>query len=318
LLSFARKQPLDPKATDLNKLVVDMDALLRRTLGAQVEIVSVLGGSWHGLLDAPQMESAILNLCLNARDAMPNGGRVTLETADAVLDESHRGDNEEFLPGDYVMVAVSDSGCGMDEATLARACEPFFTTKDVGQGSGLGLSMVYGFVQQSKGHLKIASAPGAGTTVTLYLPRAKGVAAGASMADDAAELPGGTEKILLVEDDGMVREYVSGQLRALGYPVVSVADGAAALDALRKFPDIALLFTDIVMPGGMNGRELAERALRARPDLRVLYTSGYTENAWADGDYRDGGAALLQKPYRRRDLAQKLRAVLAVRATMGK
>jgi signal transduction histidine kinase/ActR/RegA family two-component response regulator len=320
LLSFARKQPLDPKATDLNRLVVEMDALLRRTLGAQVEVVSVLGGSWAGLLDAPQMESAILNLCLNARDAMPNGGRVTLETANAELDESYRADNAELVPGDYVMVAVSDSGCGMDHETLARACEPFFTTKDVGQGSGLGLSMVYGFVQQSKGHLKIDSAPGAGTTVTLYLPRATTETADAAVADDAAELPGGTEKILLVEDDDMVREHVARQLRGLGYRVVSVVNAVDAVNALRQFPDIDLLFTDIVMPGGMNGRELAEQALRARPGLRVLFTSGYTENAWAERDYRDGGAPLLQKPYRRRDLAQKLRAILAPRAVaaMGK
>jgi len=310
LLSFARKQPLDPRPTDVNKLVIGMDALLRRTLGAQIEIVSVLGGSWHGLLDAPQMESAILNLCLNARDAMPGSGRVTIETANAVLDESPTTDNAEFVPGDYVMVAVSDNGVGMDADTLARAFEPFFTTKDVGQGSGLGLSMVYGFVKQSKGHVKIESAPGQGTTVKLYLPRAWQAEAAAPAAENA-DLPVGTEKILLVEDDDLVREHVCGQLRGLGYRVVSVSSGAAAMEALSRFADIDLLFTDILMPGGMNGRELAEKARVLRPGLRVLFTSGYSEVAWPGGATRDAGEALLQKPYRRHDLARRLREAFA-------
>ncbi len=310
LLSFARKQPLDPRPTDVNKLVLGMDALLRRTLGPQIEIVSVLGGNWHGLLDAPQMESAILNLCLNARDAMPGGGRVTIETANAALDESPAADNAEFLPGDYVMVAVSDNGMGMDANTLARAFEPFFTTKDVGQGSGLGLSMVYGFVKQSKGQVKIDSAPGQGTTVRLYLPRAW-LAEAALPAREEGEVPRGTEKILLVEDDDLVREHVGEQLRGLGYRVVSLSSGAAAMEALNKFADIDLLFTDILMPGGMNGRELAEKARILRPGLRVLFTSGYSDAAWPSGAMRDPGEALLQKPYRRQDLAQRLRTALA-------
>lgn len=309
LLSFARRQPLDPQPTDVNKLVISMDPLLRRTLGAQIEIVSVLGGTWHGLLDAAQMESAILNLCINARDAMPHGGRVTIETANAALDAGSM-ENADFASGDYVMVAVSDNGVGMDADTLAHAFEPFFTTKDVGQGSGLGLSMVYGFVKQSKGHVRIESVPAQGTTVKLYLPRAMLTAVELS-AEDNSDLPSGTEKILLVEDDDLVREHVSAQLRGLGYRVVSVSSGNAAMEALNQFPDIDLLFTDIMMPGGMNGRELAERARILRPELRILFTSGYSEAAWPGSAIREPGIALLQKPYRRRDLAQKLRAALA-------
>ncbi|MFN4284016.1 MAG: CHASE domain-containing protein [Alphaproteobacteria bacterium] len=308
LLSFARKQALDPKPCDLNKLVAGMDDLLRRTLGEQISVETALQPElWPASLDAPQMESALLNLCINARDAMPDGGRVVLETANATLDEVYAAAQGEVTPGDYVMVAVSDNGVGMDAATLAQAFEPFFTTKEVGKGSGLGLSMVYGFAKQSNGHVRIYSEAGQGTTVRLYLPRAAGGAA-QQLASPPVEARGGEEKILLVEDDELVRSHVGGQLRDLGYRVVSVGNGAAALAALRQFPDIDLLFTDIVMPGGMNGDALAEQALALRPDLRLLFTSGYSEAALErDGRLR-GRARLLQKPYRRRDLAAKLRA----------
>jgi signal transduction histidine kinase/ActR/RegA family two-component response regulator len=311
LLAFARKQPLDPKPTDLNKLVANMDGLLRRSLGEQVEIESVLGGGvWNALLDAPQMENAILNLCINARDAMLQGGRVTIETANAYLDDAYAVQHPELLPGQYVLVAVSDTGVGMDKATLAQVFEPFFTTKDVGKGSGLGLSMIYGFVKQSKGHVKIYSEPGQGTTVRLYLPRAAGEAAQSDEERPASALPGGTERILLVEDDDLVRGHVSAQLSSLGYRVVNANGGLAAIDALRGYDDFDLLFTDIVMPGGMNGRQLAEKARRLRPNLRVLFTSGYTENATLHHGRLEKGARLLQKPYRRQDLAAKLRSVL--------
>ena len=321
LLSFARKQALDPKPTDVNKLIGGMDGLLRRTLGAHIEVEMALGaGLWQASLDAAQMESAILNLCLNARDAMPDGGRVTIETANASLDEAYAAENVEVAPGHYVMVAVSDDGVGMDAATLTKAFEPFFTTKEVGKGSGLGLSMVYGFAKQSKGHVKIDSAPGAGTTVRLYLPRAAAATAQDQAGARRGEAPGGNEKILLVEDDELVRAHVGAQLRGLGYRVVSVGHGAAGMEALRQFADIDLLFTDIVMPGGMNGRQLAEQALMLRPGLRVLFTSGYTEDAGVHHGRLDAGVQLLQKPYRRHDLAKGLRAAFDAPppAKMGK
>ena len=319
LLSFARKQALDPKPCDVNKLVAGLDGLLRRSLGEQTEIETSLDPQlWPALLDAPQMESALVNLCINARDAMPSGGRIVIETANATLDETYATAQGEVAPGDYVMVAVSDHGIGMDAATLAQAFEPFFTTKEVGKGSGLGLSMVYGFAKQSNGHVKIYSEPGHGTTVRLYLPRAAAAMAHPQPAETPEEASGGNEKILLVEDDELVRSHVGTQLRDLGYRVVSVGNGAAALAALRQFPDIDLLFTDIVMPGGMNGDALAEQALALRPDLRLLFTSGYSETALQRGGRLQGRARLLQKPYRRRDLTAMLRAALDTDEGLGK
>ena len=319
LLAFSRRQPLDPRPSDINRLIADMDPMLRRTLGEHIEIELVRGGGlWTAMVDPGQLENAILNLCLNARDAMPSSGRLTIETANAHLDADYAAGQAELEPGQYVMVAVSDTGTGMDAATLERAFEPFFTTKDVGKGSGLGLSMIYGFVKQSKGHVRIYSEPGLGTTVRLYLPRAVAEdGAGAPVpahaaADAAAER--GSGRILLVEDDALVRENSAAQLTSLGYAVVAVGSAPEALAVLEKDAAFDLLFTDIVMPGGMNGRALAERALKLRPGLPVLYTSGYTENAIVHHGRLDRGVELLAKPYRRQDLAAKVRAVLAAAA----
>ena len=318
LLAFARRQPLDPKATDINQRIAEMSRLLRGTLGEHIEIEIVRAAGLHrAMVDAGQLENAVLNLCLNARDAMPDGGRLTIETADVHLDAEYAARQSEVDPGDYVMVAVSDTGCGMDGATLERAFEPFFTTKEVGKGSGLGLSMVWGFVKQSRGHIRIYSEPGHGTAIKLYLPRAEIGADEAAGASSETSSQGGTEKILLVEDDDMVREHVRGELSGLGYEVVAARDGLEAIDSLRRFGDIELLFTDVVMRGGMSGRQLAEAARTMRPDLPVLFTSGYTENAIVHHGRLDRGIHLLAKPYRRHDLATKVRAILDRKAAGG-
>ncbi len=312
LLAFSRRQALDPKPSDVNRQIAGMDSMLRRTLGEHIEIEMVGGGGlWKALVDPGQLENAILNLCLNARDAMPKGGRLTIETANARLDSAYAASQSEVEPGQYVMIAVSDTGAGMDAATLERAFEPFFTTKDVGKGSGLGLSMVYGFVKQSRGHVRIYSEPGHGTTVKLYLPRADSDEAAGAEAASTVDAPRGSGRILLVEDDELVRENAAEQLRSLGYDVVAAGSGREALAVLENGEAFDLLFTDVVMPGGMNGRELAERALLLRPGLPVLYTSGYTENAIVHHGRLDRGVDLLAKPYRRQDLAAKVSAVLA-------
>ncbi|MFN3613769.1 MAG: ATP-binding protein, partial [Rubrimonas sp.] len=319
LLAFARRQPLDPSPTDVNALLADMDGLLRRTLGGEVQIETVRGGGlWRALVDATQLESAVLNLCINARDAMPAGGRLTIETGNVFLDQAYADTAEEVTPGQYVMVAISDTGTGMPPEVAARAFEPFFTTKPVGRGSGLGLSMVFGFAKQSRGHVKIYSEQGQGTTVRLYLPRAhQGEDIGAAR-ETAEDVEGGGETILLAEDDAMVRNHGADLLRQLGYRVIAVADAAAALDALGGPETVDLLFTDVVMPGGMNGRELANRARALRPDLPVLFTSGYTENAIVHHGRLDPGVILLAKPYRRRELAAKVRQALGGRRRRGR
>jgi PAS domain S-box-containing protein len=310
LLAFARRQPLDPAAVDVNGLLGSMDALLRRTLGDEVEVELVRGGGlWRALVDAPQLENALLNLCLNARDAMPDGGRLTIETANAALDDAYAREAEEVEPGQYVMIAVSDTGVGMTEEVRARAFDPFFTTKAVGRGSGLGLSMVFGFVKQSRGHVRLYSEPGQGTTVRLYLPRA--AAEPPAVASAVPEgLPRGAEAVLLVEDDTQVREHAARLLESLGYRVLAAPDGPSALALLREGKAVDLLFTDVVMPGGMNGRELADAARALRPGLPVLFTSGYTENAIVHHGRLDRGVLLLAKPYRRGELAAKLRQAL--------
>ncbi|MEX2480371.1 MAG: response regulator [Gammaproteobacteria bacterium] len=316
LLAFARKQALVPKKVDVNQLVVGMDRLLRRTLGEQIEIELVQGGGlWRALVDPAQLESALLNLCINARDAMPHGGRLTIETGNIRLDHDYVEHHDEVTAGQYVLVAVSDSGMGIAPDALPRVFEPFFTTKPTGRGTGLGLAMVYGFVKQSGGHASVYSEPGEGTTVKLYLPRVQP----GSEADDAGEdsdniaVAGGTETILVVEDDELVRRFARGQLRALGYRVIDAQDGRAALEILRARDDIALLFTDVVMPGGMSGRQLADAAQQLRSELGVLYTSGYTENAIVHHGRLDPGVLLLPKPYRRADLARMVRRALAAR-----
>jgi CheY-like chemotaxis protein len=235
---------------------------------------------------------------INARDAMPQGGSVTVEVRNAPLDDV------DTKPGDYVMVAVTDTGTGMSPEVAARAAEPFFTTKGVGKGTGLGLSMVYGFVEQSRGSMKIESAPGHGTTVKLYLPRAAAIPAVGEPPHQRNAVPHGSETILMVEDDAMVRPHVERQLKELGYRVISASSGAAALEILRQPAPIDLLFTDVVMPGGMFGPELAAAAVRLRPGLKVLYTSGYTENAAGQTGPLDPSIKLLNKPYRRQDLAE--------------
>ncbi|MGF1626659.1 MAG: ATP-binding protein [Alphaproteobacteria bacterium] len=311
LLAFSRRQPLDPQAIDVNQQIADFSRLLPRALGEHVEIeVTCAPGLWLAMIDPGQLENALLNLCINARDAMPTGGRLTIETANVDLDHAYARQQPDVEPGQYVMIAVSDTGAGMDATTIERAFEPFFTTKEVGKGSGLGLSMVYGFVKQSLGHVRIYSEVGQGTTVRLYLPRADADADGEAKAADEPAASRGHERILLVEDDELVREYVAGQLDGLGYVVVPVGTGPEAIEALRKADDFDLLFTDVVMPGGMSGRQLADLARELRPALPVLFTSGYTETAIVHHGRLDPGIQLLQKPYRRQDLAAKVRSVL--------
>ncbi len=311
LLAFSRRQALDARATDIAGLVRGMKALLRRTLGEHIDIrIAEPQGLWPALVDPPQLESAILNLCINARDAMPAGGTLTIEVANVDLDAAYAELDVELQPGPYVMVAVSDTGTGMSPEVLARAFDPFFTTKEVGKGSGLGLSMVWGFVKQSKGHVKIYSELGLGTTVKLYLPRAGAEAGRTAVHAQPLEALRGSERILLVEDDELVRTHVAMQLEQLGYRVECAGNGPEALATLARDQAFDLLFTDIVMPGGMNGRQLAEEARRRVPGLRVLFTSGYTEQAMLHQGSLGAGMRLLAKPYRRQELALRVREAL--------
>ncbi len=310
LLAFSRRQALEPRPVEVNRLIAGMDGLLRRSIGEHVEVEFIrAAGLWPALVDPAQLEGAILNLALNARDAMPDGGRLTIETANASLDSDYAEHEVDLVPGQYVLVAVSDTGTGIAPEHLTRVFDPFFTTKPRGRGTGLGLSMVYGFAKQSGGHVKIYSELGSGTTVRMYLPRA------ATVHEEApAPVPhpvaGGGETVLLVEDDALVRRFAEETLTSLGYRVIGASNGPAALSVLANRPDIDLLFTDVVMPGGMSGRQLAEAALELRPGLRVLYTSGYTENAIIHHGRLDPGLRLLSKPYKRADLARALRDVL--------
>ena len=310
LLAFARRQALEPRVVNIRQLVNDMEGLLRRTLSANIEFELVHGaGLWLAQVDPSQLEGALLNLCLKARDAMPDGGRLTIETANMHLDDDYVLRNIDVMPGQYVMIAVSDTGSGVLPEHLDKVFDPFFTTKGIGKGTGLGLSMVYGFVKQSNGHIKMYSEPGQGTTVRMYLPRA--AEREENRVDRATvKAEGGSEHILLVEDDDMVREFVEGQLRGLGYHVTTAPNADKALVVLKTDTRIDLLFTDVMMPGEMNGRQLAEAAIALRPGLKVLYTSGYTQNAIVHHGRLDPGVQLLSKPYRRQDLALKLRSVL--------
>eukprot|EP01037_Dinobryon_pediforme_P012730 gene12730-12826_t len=311
LIAFARRQALEPKVIDLNRLVAGMDGLIRRTLAEDIDIEIVrAGGLWRALVDPSQLEIAVLNLAINARDAMPDGGRLTFETANVLLDCKYADMHEEVNPGQYVMLSVSDTGTGMEPEVIARAFEPFFTTKDIGKGSGLGLSMVYGFVKQSRGHVKIYSEIGQGTAIKIYVPRADTDVDAVNWQTETIPAPRGAEKILIVEDDLMVREHVSRQLVSLGYEVVSARNGPEALQILNQIHDFDLLFTDVVMPGGLNGRQLAEQVQKIYPNLPVLFTSGYTENAIIHHGRLDRGVHLLSKPYRKQELATKIRLVL--------
>jgi signal transduction histidine kinase len=312
LLAFARRQPLQPRATDVNALVIDVARLLRPTLGEHIEIESMLAhDSAPALIDASQLSTAILNLALNARDAMPDGGKLTLETKNVVLDENYAAMNSDVKPGNYVMIAVSDTGLGIPSNMLDKVFEPFFTTKDAGKGSGLGLSMVYGFVKQSNGHIKIYSEEDHGSSVKLYLPQATGVP---EVSTNEASIAGGDhgdEAILIVEDDPLVREYVMTQIRRLGYRTLAASNAAEALAVIDGHERVDLLFTDVIIPGGMNGSQLATEASRRRPELRVLYTSGYTENAIVHHGRLDAGVLLLPKPYVSSDLARMILTALA-------
>jgi len=313
LLAFARRQPLEPTKIDVNRLVAGMSELLRRTLGEAVAVETVLaGGLWSIFADANQLESALINLAVNARDAMPGGGELTIETANAYLDEAYVRSLPDVPAGQFVLIAVTDTGSGMTEAVLASAFEPFFTTKDIGHGTGLGLSQVYGFVKQSGGHIKIYSELGAGTTVKLYLPRL--ISPDVKEDGDPIDLPPPqalrSELILVVEDEEAVRSFTVEMLRELGYAILEAADGHAALRLIDSNPAIQLLFTDVGLPGGVNGRQLADEALIRRPELKVLFTSGYTRNAIVHGGRLDAGVALISKPFTYAALAEKIRQVL--------
>ncbi len=317
LLAFSRRQPLSPKPTDVDKLVAGMSDLVHRALGETIALEVVTSpGLWRVEVDQNQLESALLNLAVNARDAMPRGGRLTIETANAQLDDAYTAANAEASPGQYVLVAVTDTGEGMPRNTLARVFEPFFTTKEVGKGTGLGLSMVYGFTKQSGGHVKVYSEPGEGTTVKLYLPRLMSAAEGAEPGPAVeADRAHAGHSVLVVEDDADVRAYTVSILRELGYRVMEAHDGASALRLLeRRGETVALLFTDVVMPG-MSGGELAAKAREIRPDLKVLFTSGYTRNAIVHGGRLDPGVEMISKPFTYQALARKVRDVLELGAT---
>ncbi len=310
LLAFARRQTLDPRSTNVGRVIQDMTDLLRRTLGERIEVECVVaGGLWNTLIDPSQVENAILNLAINARDAMPDGGKLTLEVANAFLDDAYAAQHAEVSAGQYVMVAVSDTGSGMPPEVVARVFEPFFTTKPEGRGTGLGLSQVYGFVKQSGGHIKIYSEPGQGTTVKLYLPRTrKPQEAVGPVAGGVVE--GGAECVLVVEDDEAVRAAAVDSLTELGYSVLKAENAEQALTILASGAAVDLLFTDVVMPGPIHTRELARRAQELRPNIVVLYTSGYTQNAIVHNGKLDDDVFLLSKPYRRDELARKLRSLL--------
>lgn len=312
LLAFSRRQPLDPRPLNPNKLVSDMSELLHRTLGETIAVETVLAaGLWRIEADANQLESAILNLAVNARDAMPDGGKLTIETANTRIDENYALAQAEVTPGQYVVICVTDTGTGMPREIVDRVFEPFFTTKEPGKGTGLGLSMIYGFVKQSGGHVKIYSEPGHGTTVKIYLPRLIGEVA-EETAPEIVAIPEGTreETILVVEDDDDVRTYSVEILRELGYRVIEAHDGPSALRLLERQPRVDLLFSDVVLPGGVTGAEVARDARAIRPGLRVLFTTGYARDAIVHNGRLDPGVQLITKPFTYADLAVKVRDVL--------
>lgn len=313
LLAFSRRQPLAPRAADVNKLVAGMSELLHRTLGETVEVETVLAPRlWPVEVDPNQLENSLINLAVNARDAMPDGGKLTIETQNTHLDKSYASQHPEVAEGQYVVICISDTGQGMDEEVVARAIEPFFTTKEVGRGTGLGLSMAYGFVKQSDGHLKIYSEPGEGTTVKIYLPRLTGAIVdeiGPSTA--CAPAGAGEETILVCEDDDEVRAFSVEALSELGYRVLQAADGPSALRVLSENRgQVDLLFTDVVLPGGMTGAVLARQAVELEPKLKTLFTTGYARNAIVHQGRLDPGVELLTKPFTHSDLALRVRDIL--------
>jgi PAS domain S-box-containing protein len=310
LLAFARKQPLQPRETDINGLILDTVTLLQSSLGAHIEIESKLASdAWTALVDPSQLATALVNLALNARDAMPGGGKLILQSANVGLDETFVGDQGELSSAGQVMIAVTDTGTGIPAAICDKVLEPFFTTKEERKGTGLGLSMVYGFVKQSGGHLKIYSREGQGTSIKLYLPRADRCVSSADLSP-AAAMDAGKETILVVEDDPMVRNYVIAQLHGFGYTTIAAENAAEALAVVHHGANFDLLFTDIIMPGGSDGSELAKEVRRLRPSVKVLFTSGYTDNAMVRQGRLEPGVLLLQKPYRRVDLSRMIRTAL--------
>ena len=311
LLAFARKQPLQPSDVDVNALMIDTIELLRPTIGDHVDIdFRPVPDLPRALVDANQLVTAIINLALNARDAMPKGGRLTIEARAAELKPSDVHGHDGLAAGEYVAITLTDNGQGIAESDLSKVFEPFFTTKDVGKGTGLGLSMVYGFVKQSNGHIVLESEVGRGTRVMLYLPRAAATAPVAAPERRHPEVRGAQEVVLVVEDDKLVRTYVLAQIDSLGYTTLSANNGAEALAVLDSGTPVDLLFTDVIMPGAMNGRDLAAEAQRRRPGLRVLFTSGYTENAIDQDGKLEQGILFLAKPYSRAELARLLRVAL--------
>ena len=313
LLAFSRQQTLEPKPIDADKLVSGMSSLLNRTLGESIAIETVLAaGLWTVSVDVNQLENALLNLAVNARDAMPSGGKLTIETANTYLDEAYASRHVEVRAGQYVMLAVTDTGIGMSEETVAQAFEPFFTTKEAGHGTGLGLSQVYGFVKQSAGHIKIYSEPGEGTTVKLYLPRL------ASDSVDTVEVIGAqaaagrprSETILVVEDNELLLSSIAAMLGDQGYRVLTTPNGATALQVLGSEREVHLLFTDVGLPGDLNGRQLADEVKRLRPDLKILFTTGYTRNAIIHQGRLDPGIEWIGKPFTHAALVTKIQRVL--------
>jgi nitrogen-specific signal transduction histidine kinase/CheY-like chemotaxis protein len=313
LLAFSRRQTLDPRPTDVNRLVGGMEDLLRRTVGPDVEVEVVgAGGLWLTRVDAPQLENALLNLCLNARDAMaPRGGRLTIETANKWLDE-RAATERELSPGQYVSLCVTDTGTGMEPEVVRRAFDPFFTTKPLGEGTGLGLSMVYGFARQSGGQVRIYSELGRGTTMCIYLPRHLGPhdSTGESEVLDETEFGDG-ETVLVIEDEPTVRVLITDLLQENGYKPLAAADGTTGLKILQSDVRIDLLITDVGLPGGMNGRQIADAARVSRPDLKVLFITGYAENAAVGNGHLEPGMAILTKPFVMADLVKKVRAMIA-------
>jgi signal transduction histidine kinase/ActR/RegA family two-component response regulator len=317
LLAFARKQPLQPRKIDANETVTEAAHLLRPTLGEHIDVVWNLEKKvWPALADPSQVVTALLNLAVNARDAMPTGGKLTLETANVYLDEAYAKAHTEVVAGPYVMFAVSDTGPGIPVGIREKVFEPFFTTKEVGRGTGLGLSMVYGFVKQSGGHIKLYSEEGQGTTFKIYLPRADG-GADEEASDAAPQEAAGNEVILVVEDDETVRQAVTRQLASLGYQTITAATAAEALAMIDNGVAFDLLLTDLVMPGGIGGNELAKEAAKRRASLKVLFTSGYTQSSIIHHGRLEPGVLLLPKPYRKTDLARMVQTALGTSSSVS-
>jgi PAS domain S-box-containing protein len=316
LLSFGRRQPLAPRVVNIGRFIREIDDLIRRALGDEIEIETVIGGGlWNTLIDPNNVENAILNLAINARDAMNGNGKLTIEAGNAWLDHEYAKINPDVTPGQYVLLAVTDTGCGIAPEIIDHVFEPFFSTKPEGKGSGLGLSMVYGFVKQSNGHIKIYSELEQGTTIKLYLPRST-EPEDKLVEVESGPVEGGRESILVVEDDEEVRDTTIATLHDLGYRVLKANDAQSALNVIESGLSIDLLFTDVVMPGTLRSPELARKARERLPNIAVLFTSGYTENAIVHGGRLDAGVELLPKPYTREALAHKIRSVLA-KSTFG-